>query len=300
MSVRRYVASALVVLSLTLVTGCSGSSDFASEPAVGAGSGDSPAPPVSRDEGVKEGAPDQAPGNVEQARAVERTGSLTLEVAQPAEAAARLRTIAMAQGGTVASESIASLSGDDSWSSATSMVVLSVPTDKLAVTMDEVSKQGTVRNRTTTEQDLTLAVTDTESRIKTMRASVDRVRALLAEATSIGDVTAIESELTRREADLESLLAQRDILEKRTSMAQLSVSLLTPAQVVQQDRNPFMRGLSDGWQAFGDTVAGLLVGLGALLPFAVVAAVVAVPVLAWWRRRGPHRRPAAEAPVVVP
>ena len=49
-----------------------------------------------------------------------------------------------------------------------------------------------------------------DARVASQRASVDRVRALLSEARSIGDVVAIESELTRREADLDSLTGRLD------------------------------------------------------------------------------------------
>ena len=64
-----------------------------------------------------------------------------------------------------------------------------------------------------------------ESRIKTQRASVARIRELMDQATKLSDVVTLEGELSSRQADLESLLAQQTSLKDRTSLATITLSL---------------------------------------------------------------------------
>ena len=47
----------------------------------------------------------------------------------------------------------------------------------------------------------------------------------------------------------------------------------------------FVAGLSNGWDAFQGATTGLLTAVGALLPFAILAALVGVPLRTWLRRR---------------
>ena len=58
-----------------------------------------------------------------------------------------------------------------------------------------------------------------------MRASVERVRALYAEAVDIDSVVRLEAELTRRETDLEVLLATQSALEDRVTMSTLTLDI---------------------------------------------------------------------------
>jgi hypothetical protein len=52
----------------------------------------------------------------------------------------------------------------------------------------------------------------------------------------------------------------------------------------------FLAGLRNGWAAFTGSVSVLLTVLGAVLPFAVLAAVIGVPVWLWLRRRRASRQ----------
>ena len=128
-----------------------------------------------------------------------------------------------------------------------------------------------------------------------------RVRSLLAEADTIGEVVQIESELARREADLESLQAQLARLQDVTDLATLEVTLLArqaPAPApVDDEEFGFLVGLRGGLAALlGIVVVGLTV-LGALLPFALVAGLLGWPAYVIFRRTRARRttRPVAPA-----
>ncbi len=236
-----------------------------------------------------------------------KSASLDLQVKDIAAAAARVRSIATGLQAQVLSEQIGRadpgdpgdpvpLQGGRKLPSASGdlggfgTLTLSVPADKLDTALDQLAKVGTVLRRNTSSQDVTSQYVDTESRLKTMRASVDRVRALMAQARDLGQVVALESEMSRREADLESLESQLNALRASVDRSTLAVSLSTPTSVSEPVSNKgFLAGLRSGWDAFTASASGLLTAIGAALPFGVFFALVAVPLWWSWRRRRANR-----------
>ena len=97
--------------------------------------------------------------------------------------------------------------------------------------------------------DVTEQVVDVASRIESQRASLDRMRALMAKANTVGEIVSVESELTRREADLESLLAKQKNLALQTDLATLTLTVTAkgqpPAPAEDSDRG--LPGRSEGW-----------------------------------------------------
>lgn len=166
-----------------------------------------------------------------------------------------------------------------------SVLTLRVPERSLDRVMDQVSAIGSVLSRGQSSTDVTGQHVDVASRLRTQRESVDRVRALLGRATTIGQVVQVESELTRRQADLESLQAQLAALEDQTTLASLTVTLSPTESAVAATPGAFVAGLTDGWRALVASVGVLLTVVGAVLPFAVLLALIGVPVLALLRRR---------------
>jgi hypothetical protein len=180
-------------------------------------------------------------------------------------------------------------------------ITVSVPADRLDRALADLSEIGTVIRRESTSENVQAQYVDTESRVKTMRASVDRVRALMARATDIAQIVVLESELSRRQADLESLEAQLASLKDRVARSPIRVSLTTDTGVLAEDPGTgFLAGLKGGWKAFTASVVVLLTVVGAVLPFALVAAALGLPLWLVIRRRRPRTPPTATAPVADP
>jgi len=246
-----------------------------------------------------------------------KNASLDLQVKDVEASAARVRAIAAGLQAQVLSEQIGRGGPGDptplqegkklsSTSSAPSdlggfgTLTLSVPADKLDSALDQLTRIGTLLRRNTSSQDVTAQYVDTESRLKTMRASVGRVRALMTQAKDIGQVVALESELSRREADLESLESQLGALKNGVDRSTLTVSLSTPGNEPETSTG-FLAGLRSGWDAFTASAGGLLTGIGAVLPFAAFFALIGASVLWWLRRRqANHPKAAASAPAGPP
>jgi hypothetical protein len=223
-------------------------------------------------------------------RHVVRTAQLSIEVEDVYQAARRVYEVGARFSGFVADERT-----DDRGAS----IELKVAADELDTALAELSAIGTkVVNRGQQAMDVTDQVVDVEARIASQRASVERVRALLGNATTISEIVQVESELTRRQADLESLERRAAALNSQTELATVTVSLAKVDGVATDDEDDmgFLAGLGAGWKVFLASAMVLLTVLGALLPFAMLLAIpLAVIVVVLRRRRAAEQTPTAPA-----
>ncbi|RLV49187.1 DUF4349 domain-containing protein [Nocardioides mangrovicus] len=167
-------------------------------------------------------------------------------------------------------------------------LVVRVPSAEFGAAMHDLAAVPGVRDSDRTSDDVTTQVIDTAQRVKAQRVGLTRVEDLLGRAGGLSEVLALEKEITRRQAELDSLLQQQAYLADQTSLSTITVTLTrTSAPPTQHDARPagFWAGLSHGWHALGLFLAGLFTGVGAVLPFAAVAALVGGPVWLVLRRR---------------
>jgi hypothetical protein len=227
----------------------------------------------------KAAAPDTAARVLPAGRDIVYRGQISVRVKNVTTATNKVESLTVGVDGVVFSEESSNVPGNPSESSAT--LTLRVPPTEFRSTLKKLAGLGERLSQTQTAEDVTTQVVDTKSRVATQQRSVTRVRALLTEAKTIGEVVQIEAELAKREADLESLEAQLARLEEVTELATIEVSLVGPdaeAPVDSEDLG-FLAGLRGGWDAFVQVILVGLTVLGALLPFLMTAALIAVP--AW-------------------
>ncbi|WIX80182.1 DUF4349 domain-containing protein [Amycolatopsis carbonis] len=227
-------------------------------------------------------------------RKLARSARLHLSTPKLDDVVSRARVIVTGAGG---------YTGQESTLESSATLSLAVPAEKLDGVLDQLAGLGKVAKRELSSQDVTAQVVDVDARLATQRASVDRIRALLAKATSISEIASVESELTTREAALESLEQQQKALAGSVAMA--TVALSVTAEVVTgpeqtSDDLPFLAGLAGGWGAFLTFGGGVLTALGAIAPFAVVLGIPAGAVW-WWVRKRRRARPSGNpADAAVP
>ncbi|MEU0166176.1 DUF4349 domain-containing protein [Streptomyces iakyrus] len=292
-SVRRPAPAlaALLLAAALALTGCSagddasgGSSSAADKGADSKGVSGEAAPG-----GTGSGAKAAAPPKLAASHII-RTASLTVQVKDVPKALDQARTGVENAGGYVGDETTTR----DAEGHERTRVVLRVPAEKYDGVLAELEGSGKLLDRSSKAEDVTDQVVDVESRIKTQRASVARIRELMDQAGKLSDVVTLEGELSTRQADLESLLARQKSLKDRTSLATITLSLSeTPVKKAAEDDDPgFVDALAGGWNAFVTMLRWLAVAIGAVLPFAAVAALI---VLLWLRVVRPRlpRRPAA-------
>ncbi|MET7326288.1 DUF4349 domain-containing protein, partial [Streptomyces sp. NPDC005549] len=246
--------------------------------------------------GRADGADASAPPKLAPAHLI-RTVSLSVQVRDTSEALDAARTATENAGGYVGDESTTR----DAEGHERTEVTLRVPVERYEDVLDELEGAGKLLRRDAKAEDVTDQVVDVDSRVKSQRASVARVRELMDRATKLSDVVSLEGELSTRQAELEALLARQAALKDRTSLATVTLSLSeTPVkheEKKKEDDDPgFMDALAGGWDAFVTMLRWVAVVLGAVLPFAAVAALLTLLWLRVVRRRLPRRPAPAPAP----
>jgi hypothetical protein len=163
--------------------------------------------------------------------------------------------------------------------------VLSVPAESLDKVLTELSRIGSVSYRSSQTQDVTDTYVDTKARIEPMRDGIERVRALLAKTTDLQQVITLESELTRRQADLDSLTQRLAQLDQMTTTSDVTLTLWTDATTPAAGSDEGITGgLRTAWDSLLGSVIVILTGLAALLPWLVVLVPVTLLVLRYRRR----------------
>ena len=235
------------------------------------------------------------PGDLTQP-AIIQTGTMTVQSDDVAGARFDLEKVVDAHDGSIADEETTATSEGEV---RLSRLVLRIPSQDFDAAMTDLAALGEVTASTRKAQDVTGEVIDTRARIRAQEQSLARVEVLFSQAEDIRDIVAIEAQLSRRQAELDSLKGQLAYLEDQATYSTITVYLEPApektAPVATADDNAFVAGLKNGWHALSVVGSGLAALTGALLPFAVVALLLGVPLLVLGRR-WLARRPQDPAP----
>lgn len=277
----------LTVPALVVLAACGATEDNRSGPAAGG-----EVAKAGQDQG---GAPAPAEYRREE-RAIIYTGEITVRVDGVDAAAARAGTLAEGAGGFVAGDKRSADGG-----SAEAHLTLRVPAERFMATVDEVAELGREESRSLSNEDVTQQVVDLDAQIASQKASVERTRALLARAATVGEIVSIEGELAKRESALATLEARKRRLADLSTLSTVTVHLLGPSAPAPADDLGFLTGLRAGWSGFVGATTVLLALLGFVLPFAIVLGGPAA--VLWWylrRRRAIRARQAPVTPARAP
>lgn len=226
-------------------------------------------------------------------RQVISTGYATVTADDPLEAAGEAVDIVEAAGGRVDGRSEQAPT-DGNKGSVT--LTLRIPADAFSVTLDELTDLGRDVSVETQANDVTTQTQDLDARINALRASVDRLLALLSTAQDTAVLIELETAISDRQGELDSLEAQRRYLEDQVSMSTLTLTLVSEADVPGETPQTFWDALVAGVASLGAFFSGAFLVLGYSLPWlAVVALGVLVVLLVVRRRRTSKKASSAKA-----
>ncbi len=210
-------------------------------------------------------------------RAVISTGQVSLRPESISKARAEVMRLVSSWGGTVADEQTSS---DQGGRAVESTMTLRVPTARFAEALDAFGKLGKVEQQSRKSEDVTTKVIDTEARVRAAERSIRQIENLLGRAQKLSDIIAVESDLARRQADLDSLKSQQAYLADQTSLSTINVYLsrYDDLRAETDEARGFLAGLDSGWTALKGATVILLTVIGAVLPFALVLVVLGVPI----------------------
>jgi hypothetical protein len=227
------------------------------------------------------------------------TAQLTVRAANVGSAAARATQITEGVGGYVSNETTSA--DPDHPSEATATVQLKIPVASYPATLGQLAGGlGTQLSLQEQAQDVTQQVADVNSQVASDQAAIVQLRVLLAHAGSVNDLLNVQDQINNEESTLEAMQAQQRALSHETSYATVTVTILGPKAkpVVHRPKAPpsLAGGLGAGWHALRVTLSWTLAFLGAIAPFAAIAAIAGYAIYRARRRmlrRRPAPRPAA-------
>jgi len=272
--------SALSLTALLALTGCSFMADSLEETSVSMG-----APDIAYTEDMAvemdmQGRADESAASFEPD--IIRTRYLSLSVDSPSETADQITDVVEAAGGRIASRSDYT---PVDYGQPSSYLEARIPYDVLDATVETIQELGDVQEVSLNSVDVSLQKVDLDARIGVLEAAIERLNELLAEAASTSDLIAVESALSERQAELDSLQSQRDYLSDQTLFATLSISVITPANATPAEPDGFLDGIIRGWESILAFFAGTIVWAGILVPWLGLAAVVIAIILLLRRLR---------------
>lgn len=262
---RRWTTTARTFLLLALLVGvsaCGGGGDSLDDGGVIGGGGG--------EDGGEVPAPDEG-GDRDGDRQVVTTGWMAVVVADPLKAAEQAARIVEAAGGRVDDQTERPGSDDEG---ARATLTLRIPAARLSGVLDEIEALGELDDLSLSREDVTLTVRDLDARIGALEVSIARLEELMASATSTADLLEAERALTERQAELDSLRAQRTVLGEQVALATIRLDLLPEAPLVAPSPGGFWGGVTRGWTALLTTLDRSIEVIGAILPWALFGGVI--------------------------
>ncbi len=262
------------VLGLILLAGC-GDDDEATpgldrSSSIATGPAPAVVPP-----GFREQAPpkrDNSGGEPMTARKEVVTGSVEITADAPIAAAGAVIDRVREAGGRVDSRT-EQPGTDDSEPSAT--LIVRLPADKTDAFIAGLGGVGQVTRVSTNRDDVTMQWEDLDARIKALQTSVDRLRALIAGATTTSDLIAAEQALSSRQGELDSLTAQKRRLDDQVALSTLTIDITTDEKKSDDDADSFWDGIVSGWNSLVDWLQEAVVFSGKAIPWLGFLAVLA-------------------------
>ncbi len=151
------------------------------------------------------------------------SGTMAVEVPDVVKATSDLRLIVAEASGQIDQDS-ESVNPDEPADRIADLTIR-VPADSFADVTDRIAALGTVTSRSISRTDVTIQVVDVDARLAAIESSMTRLQDLIDQATTTADLIEAENALTQRQAELDSLRAQRAYLADQVGMSTLQVSL---------------------------------------------------------------------------
>jgi len=283
----------LVPSTLLLLAGCSGghggSSSSAGAMQLGAGPAAATNSSGSNLASGKADAGSVAAAALQQ-RDIVRTATLAVTVANVDSSADAAVAATVAAGGRADTDDRSSADNGRS-----AHLVLRLPPNRLTAMLNRIAGYGHETSRTDHGEDMTAAHADVQARVTELQISVARLQNFLQHSGSINELVSLENQLTQRQQELQSTVAQQRALADQINLATLTVDLsgtLPPAAKAHSGPPGFATALGRGLRGLLITVRVLAAGLGYLAPYLLILTPVAGA--GWWLLRRRRPGPGAE------
>lgn len=166
---------------------------------------------------------------------------------------------------------------------------------------DAEAADGRIADSSTSSEDLTRALIDTEAHLRAKTALRDRLQTMLATRDgNLQTVLEVERELARVQAEIDSATSTLEVMRARVAMSRLSLTYQSRGVLAPDDATaPLSSALNNALGHFMMGLAAIVTVLAFVLPFTVVIAPTVWLVL-WARKRRRAQRLEARAAETPP
>jgi hypothetical protein len=232
-------------------------------------------------------APPLPSGAVGSSAKIEQTGSLDLLVNRGtlSTVMSKLAFLATSENGFVANSQT-----QTGASAGTPMgsVTLQVPVDSFTVVLKEAQALGRTEQLSTKATDVTGQYVDLQARITALEASRQQYLTIMAKATTIGDVLAVQAQLDSLQSQIEQLQGQLQVLTGETAYSTLTVQVSERGTSHHVTPPHPESGIAKAWHdsvhGFVDGVEGLIRIAGPVLFVLLCLAALVIGGRVGWRR----------------
>ena len=168
---------------------------------------------------------------LESERKIIKSSQLSLETAKFNDVINSLENMVNSYGGYISSSSIDAEGINNNYQCLRfANYEIKVPSDKLDDFLDESSKLATVRNKSTSAEDITAQYYDNESRLKSLQIQEERYLEILKTATEVKDIIEIENALTDVRYEIENLTTYLNKISNLVDMATVNINIQEVSQ----------------------------------------------------------------------
>lgn len=188
-------------------------------------------------------------------------------------------------------------------------MVARIPKDQVDDFVKVVGDAALIANKQETVEDVTLAYTDTQSRIKALEVEQERLMALLEQADTLDSIIALESRLTEVRYELEAYMSQLRTYDNQVEYSYITMNIAEVERLVEVQERPSLwtrmkNGLSDTMHSIArgaeNFAVWFVVNLPYLLIWAAALALCALLLRKIARKRRIRKAKKAEPTAVDP
>ena len=162
-----------------------------------------------------------------------------------------------------------------SGSNASGTVVLRVPASDFEAALAAIEDLGTLERHVVSGEDVSQEFIDLQARLRNWRSQEAVLLQLMDRARTVSDTIRIQGELSQVQLEVERLRGRLNFLEDQTSFGTITATF-GPVGASPGDPGPLARAWDRAWEAAESVVAAVIVGLGFVVPVALLSLFVAL------------------------
>ena len=156
---------------------------------------------------------------------------------------------------------------------ASGTLTIRVPSNRFEEAVGRLKGLGKVTAEDRSGQDVSKEFVDLEARLKQAKAEEAFFLRLMDEARGISDMIQVQSQLSGVQLRIEEITGQLNYLKDQTSLSTISVRVYEPGAPASGNPQPLAQAVERAVDGFQSVIGGLVVAVGWLAPFALLALI---------------------------